>query len=57
MKVALVKVQPSKESGMNYNFAAVRSTVIDSKSLQRQGQASAKIADPHDLRTSKKTKT
>jgi branched-chain amino acid transport system substrate-binding protein len=58
MKVALVKVQPSKESGLNYDFAAVtRSTASGSKSSQRQGKASAKIADPHDLRTSKKPKT
>jgi branched-chain amino acid transport system substrate-binding protein len=58
MKVALVKVQPSKESGMNYDFAAVnRSLMIGSQSTKRLGQVGAKIADPNDLRTSKKPKT
>lgn len=58
MKVTLVKVQPSKESGLNYDFAAVtRSTAIGIKPSQRQGKAGAKTADPQDLRTSKKPKT
>ena len=58
MNVTLVKVQPSKESGLNYDFAAVtRSTAIGIKPSQRQGKAGAKTADPQDLRTSKKPKT